>query len=64
MDESQHFMNLAQGRPPTSVYTKEDEDPLGLSDEGNSTKYTEEQLLEYFPEGIMGNVTINSEKSI
>ncbi|ESO82768.1 hypothetical protein LOTGIDRAFT_108931 [Lottia gigantea] len=60
IDESQTVpANLAHGRPSSPMSPKEDEDPLGLSDEGDGVKFTEEELLEIFPEAS-GNLSLEN----
>jgi hypothetical protein len=42
---------MDHGRPPAAAALKEEEDPLGISSEGDRAKMTEEELLDMFPEG-------------
>lgn len=50
VDETQSVLNQLGRRGNTSPLSgKEDEDPLGLSDEGSKAK-SEEEMLEMFPE--------------
>lgn len=60
IDESQTVRaNLDHGRPSTTATLKEEEDPLGISDEGDRAKMTEEELLELFPEAS-GNMSLEN----
>lgn len=60
IDESQTVSsNLRHGRPSSPLFSKDDEDPLGISDEGNQAKFSEEELLELFPEAS-GNMSIEN----
>ncbi|XP_076112322.1 exocyst complex component 2-like isoform X2 [Mytilus galloprovincialis] len=60
IDESQSVSsNLRHGRPSSPLFSKDDEDPLGISDEGNQAKFSEEDLLELFPEAS-GNMSIEN----
>ena len=50
IDESQTvYAQLGRGRTTSPLMTKENEDPLGISDEGNRAK-SEEEMLKLFPE--------------
>ncbi|XP_013403813.1 exocyst complex component 2 isoform X2 [Lingula anatina] len=51
IDESQTLDRLGRGRASSPVVSRDFENPLGLSDEGNQGKYAEDILLEIFPEG-------------
>ncbi|XP_076469821.1 exocyst complex component 2-like [Babylonia areolata] len=60
IDESQTVRaNLDHGRPSTTTTLKEEEDPLGISDEGDRPRMTEEDLLEMFPEAS-GNMSLEN----
>lgn len=60
IDESQSVMtNMRHGRPQSPIFSKDDEDPLGISDEGSHAKFTEEELAEIFPESS-GNMTLEN----
>ncbi|PVD20477.1 hypothetical protein C0Q70_18633 [Pomacea canaliculata] len=60
IDESQTVRaNLDHGRTATAAPLKEEEDPLGISDEGDKVKMTEEELLELFPEAS-GNMSLEN----
>lgn len=60
IDESQNVMaNMRHGRPQSPIFSKEDEDPLGISDEGSHAKFTEEELAEIFPESS-GNMSLEN----
>lgn len=60
IDESQTVRaNLDHGRPSATAALKEEEDPLGISDEGDRAKMTEEELLELFPE-TSGNMSLEN----
>uniref|UniRef100_A0A2C9JZR4 Exocyst complex component 2 n=1 Tax=Biomphalaria glabrata TaxID=6526 RepID=A0A2C9JZR4_BIOGL len=49
IDESQTVRpNLDHGRPTASAAAKEEDDPLGILDEGDRAKLTEDELLEMF----------------
>ncbi|XP_029647749.1 exocyst complex component 2-like isoform X1 [Octopus sinensis] len=51
IDESQTVLsNLGRGRASSPMLIKDNEDPLGLSDEGTQPKFKEDELLEMFPE--------------
>ena len=50
VDESQTVLNqLGRSRNTSPLANKEDEDPLGISDEGNRAK-SEEEMLQLFPD--------------
>ncbi|XP_059170244.1 exocyst complex component 2-like [Physella acuta] len=51
--------NLDHGRPTASIAAKEEEDPLGILDEGDKVKLTEEELLEMFQDGS-GNMSLEN----
>ncbi|KAK7114741.1 exocyst complex component 2-like [Littorina saxatilis] len=60
IDESQTVRaNLDHGRPSAAAPLKEEEDPLGISDEGDRAKMTEGELLELFPEAS-GNMSLEN----
>ncbi|KAK7493846.1 hypothetical protein BaRGS_00014987, partial [Batillaria attramentaria] len=60
IDESQTVRaNLDHGRPSAAATLKEEEEPLGISDEGDRAKMTEEELLELFPEAS-GNMSLGN----
>lgn len=60
IDESQTVRaNLDHGRPSTTTTLKEEEDPLGISDEGDRPRMTEEELLDVFPEAS-GNMSLEN----
>lgn len=60
IDESQTVMsNLGRGRASSPMLIKDDEDPLGLSDEGTQKKFKEDELLELFPEAS-GNMSLEN----
>lgn len=60
IDESQTVSsNLRHGRPSSPLFSKDDEDPLGISDEANQAKFSEEELLELFPEAS-GNLSLEN----
>lgn len=60
IDESQTVMsNLGRGRASSPMLIKDDEDPLGLSDEGTQQKFKEDELLELFPEAS-GNMSLEN----
>ncbi|KAL8560897.1 hypothetical protein ACOMHN_059081 [Nucella lapillus] len=60
IDESQTVRaNLDHGRPSATTTLKEEEDPLGISDEGDRPKITEEELLDLFPEAS-GNMSLEN----
>ncbi|CAL1540086.1 unnamed protein product [Lymnaea stagnalis] len=49
IDESQTVRpNLDHGRPTAAMTAKEEEDPLGILDEGDKAKLSEEELLDLF----------------
>lgn len=59
-DESQTVRaNLDHGRPAATTTLKEEEDPLGISSEGDRAKITEEELLEMFSEAS-GNMSLEN----
>ncbi|KAK3764200.1 hypothetical protein RRG08_044127 [Elysia crispata] len=60
IDESQTVQsNLDRGRPATAMAAKEEEDPLGILDEGDKPKLGEDELLEMFPEAS-GNMSLEN----
>ncbi|XP_064641021.1 exocyst complex component 2-like isoform X2 [Lineus longissimus] len=59
IDESATVHPSLNKNRPSSPILKTQEDPLGISDEGNQGKYGEEDLLDLFPEGS-GNVTLEN----
>ncbi|KAK3086910.1 hypothetical protein FSP39_025328 [Pinctada imbricata] len=58
IDESQ-TVSIRHGRTQSPIFSKEDEDPLGISDEGNQAKFKEEELLEMFPDAS-GNMALQN----
>ena len=50
IDESQTvYAQLGRGRTTSPLISKDDEDPLGISDEGNRAK-SEDEMLKMFPD--------------
>ncbi|XP_048254965.1 exocyst complex component 2-like [Haliotis rufescens] len=59
-DESQTVpSNLRHGRASSPLTDREEDDPLGISDEGERNKINEEELLEMFPEAS-GNISLEN----
>lgn len=58
IDESQ-TVNVRRLHTQLPMFSKDDDDPLGISDEGIHAKYKEEELLELFPEGS-GNLSLEN----
>ncbi|KAL3858816.1 hypothetical protein ACJMK2_009069 [Sinanodonta woodiana] len=59
IDETQTVLaNLGRGRPSSPMISKDDEDPLGISNEGNRAK-SEEEMLEHFPDAS-GNLALEN----
>ena len=44
------YAQLGRGRTTSPLISKDDEDPLGISDEGNRAK-SEDEMLKMFPDG-------------
>lgn len=59
IDESQTVSYSRHGRPSSPIFTKDDDDPLGISDEGNQAKFREDELLKMFPESS-GNMALKN----
>ncbi|XP_041376144.1 exocyst complex component 2-like isoform X2 [Gigantopelta aegis] len=59
IDESQTVRTLRDGQASTQMPDREDEDPLGISSEGDKPKISEEEMLEMFPEGC-GNLSLEN----
>ncbi|XP_078337720.1 exocyst complex component 2-like isoform X2 [Crassostrea virginica] len=58
IDESQ-TVNVRRLHAQLPMFSKDDDDPLGISDEGIHAKYKEEELLDLFPEGS-GNLSLEN----
>ena len=58
IDESQTvYAQLGRGRTTSPLISKDDEDPLGISDEGNRAK-SEDEMLKMFPDGKFEHANI------
>ncbi|XP_048748841.2 exocyst complex component 2-like isoform X2 [Ostrea edulis] len=58
IDESQ-TVNVRRLHTQLPLFSKDDDDPLGISDEGIHAKYKEEELLDIFPEAS-GNLSLEN----
>ncbi|XP_062584867.1 exocyst complex component 2-like isoform X2 [Saccostrea cucullata] len=58
IDESQ-TVNVRRLHAQLPLFSKDDDDPLGISDEGIHAKYKEDELLELFPEAS-GNLSLEN----
>ena len=51
------YAQLGRGRTTSPLISKEDEDPLGISDEGNRAK-SEDEMLKMFPDGKLKHANL------